>query len=92
MNMQPPNRHMLRWQIAIQQYRGHMNIVHKAGKKNSNADVLSRWALPNTPDDPAWSSEDEDIFPILGIHVCYFDKSYYSLVRDRYQPTLNLLN
>ena len=47
-----------------------MTIVHKAGKKHSNADGLSRWALPNTPDNPAWTSEDEDIFPILGIHAC----------------------
>jgi transposase InsO family protein len=85
MNMQTPNRHMLRWQIAIQQYRGHMTIVHKAGKKHSNADGLSRWALPNTPDNPAWDPEDEDIFPILGIHVCDLDEAYYTIIKDSYQ-------
>jgi hypothetical protein len=36
---------------------------------------LSRWALPNTPDNPAWDPEDEDIFPILGIHVCDLDEA-----------------
>ncbi|MBW0543119.1 hypothetical protein O181_082834 [Austropuccinia psidii MF-1] len=29
-NMKNPNRHILRWQIAIQEYRGNMTIVHKA--------------------------------------------------------------
>ncbi|MBW0512100.1 hypothetical protein O181_051815 [Austropuccinia psidii MF-1] len=29
LNMKTPNRHMLRWQIAIQEYRGNMAIVHK---------------------------------------------------------------
>ncbi|MBW0556851.1 hypothetical protein O181_096566 [Austropuccinia psidii MF-1] len=54
LNMQTPNRHMLRWQIAIQEYRGNMTIVHKAGNIHNNVDVLSRWALPNTPDSPAY--------------------------------------
>lgn len=29
LNMKTPNRHMLRWQIAIQEYRGNMTIIHK---------------------------------------------------------------
>ncbi|MBW0583360.1 hypothetical protein O181_123075, partial [Austropuccinia psidii MF-1] len=29
LNMKKPNRYMLRWQIAIQEYRGNMTIVHK---------------------------------------------------------------
>ncbi|MBW0512505.1 hypothetical protein O181_052220 [Austropuccinia psidii MF-1] len=33
---------MLRWQIAIQEYRGNMTIVHKSGNINKNADGLSR--------------------------------------------------
>ena len=60
MNMKTPNRHMLRWQLAIQQYRGSMTIVHKSGSNHRNADGLSRWALPNTPKNPAWDPEDED--------------------------------
>ncbi|MBW0529532.1 hypothetical protein O181_069247 [Austropuccinia psidii MF-1] len=54
LNMKTPNRHMLRWQIAIQGYRGKMTIVHKAGNIHKNADGLSRCALANTPDNPAY--------------------------------------
>ncbi|MBW0576866.1 hypothetical protein O181_116581 [Austropuccinia psidii MF-1] len=31
LNMKTPNRHMLRWQITIQEYRGNMTIAHKSG-------------------------------------------------------------
>ncbi|MBW0521222.1 hypothetical protein O181_060937 [Austropuccinia psidii MF-1] len=37
LNMKTPNRHMLRWQIAIQEYRGNMTIVHKDGNVNKNS-------------------------------------------------------
>ncbi|MBW0552932.1 hypothetical protein O181_092647 [Austropuccinia psidii MF-1] len=42
LNMKTPNRHMLRWQIAIQEYRGNMTIVHKDGNVHKNADGVSR--------------------------------------------------
>ncbi|MBW0580490.1 hypothetical protein O181_120205 [Austropuccinia psidii MF-1] len=54
LNIKTPTRHKLRWQIAIQEYRGNMTIVHKAGNIPKNADGLSIWALPNTPDNPAY--------------------------------------
>ncbi|MBW0592181.1 hypothetical protein O181_131896 [Austropuccinia psidii MF-1] len=38
LNMKAPNRHMLRLQISIQEYRGNMTIVHKVGKIHKNAD------------------------------------------------------
>ncbi|MBW0562549.1 hypothetical protein O181_102264 [Austropuccinia psidii MF-1] len=41
-NMKTLNRHMLRWQIAIQEYRGNTTIVHKDGNIHKNADGLSR--------------------------------------------------
>ncbi|MBW0502660.1 hypothetical protein O181_042375 [Austropuccinia psidii MF-1] len=44
LDMKTPNRHMLRWQIAFQEYRGNMTIVHKAGNLNKNFHGLSRWA------------------------------------------------
>ncbi|MBW0505295.1 hypothetical protein O181_045010 [Austropuccinia psidii MF-1] len=53
LNMKNPNRHMLRWQIAIPDYRGNMTIVHKDGNIHKNADGLSRWTLPNNIDNPA---------------------------------------
>ncbi|MBW0514594.1 hypothetical protein O181_054309 [Austropuccinia psidii MF-1] len=45
---------MLRLQIALQEYRGNMTIVHKAGNIHKNAYGLSRWELPNTPENPAY--------------------------------------
>ncbi|MBW0519118.1 hypothetical protein O181_058833 [Austropuccinia psidii MF-1] len=53
-NMKTPNRHMLRWQIAIQEYRGNMTLLHKAGNIQKNADGLIMWELANTPDNPAY--------------------------------------
>ncbi|MBW0576197.1 hypothetical protein O181_115912 [Austropuccinia psidii MF-1] len=38
LNIKTSNRHMLRWKIAIQEYRGNMTIVHKAGNIHKNAD------------------------------------------------------
>ncbi|MBW0552230.1 hypothetical protein O181_091945 [Austropuccinia psidii MF-1] len=52
-------RHMLRWQIAIQEYRGNMTIAHQSGNIHQNADGLSRWALENTPDNPAWVPQEK---------------------------------
>ncbi|MBW0465928.1 hypothetical protein O181_005643 [Austropuccinia psidii MF-1] len=54
LNMKTANTHMLRWQISIQEYRGNMTIVHKSGNIYKSADGLSRWALENTPENPAW--------------------------------------
>ncbi|MBW0503921.1 hypothetical protein O181_043636 [Austropuccinia psidii MF-1] len=54
LNIKTPNRHILRWQIAIQEYRVNMTIVHKAGNIHKNSDGLSRWELANTLDNPAY--------------------------------------
>ncbi|MBW0553206.1 hypothetical protein O181_092921 [Austropuccinia psidii MF-1] len=42
LNMKTPNRHILRWQIAIQEYRGNMTIVHKTANIHEALDGLSR--------------------------------------------------
>ncbi|MBW0536709.1 hypothetical protein O181_076424 [Austropuccinia psidii MF-1] len=61
---------MLKWQIAIQEYRGNMIIVHKSGNIHKNADGLSRLALANTPDSPAYVPlEEEPQIPIDGIKI-----------------------
>ncbi|MBW0500723.1 hypothetical protein O181_040438 [Austropuccinia psidii MF-1] len=61
---------MLRWQTAIQEYRGNMTIVHNAGKIHKNADGLSRWALANSPDNPYYVPlEEEAQIPIKGINM-----------------------
>ncbi|MBW0557180.1 hypothetical protein O181_096895 [Austropuccinia psidii MF-1] len=70
LNIKTPNRHMLRWKIAIQEYRGNMTIIHKAGNTHKNADGLSRWTLANTPDNPAYVPlEAEPQIPIEGINI-----------------------
>ncbi|MBW0507279.1 hypothetical protein O181_046994 [Austropuccinia psidii MF-1] len=39
LNMKTTNRHTLRWQIAIEEYRGNMTIIYEEGKSHINADV-----------------------------------------------------
>ncbi|MBW0517991.1 hypothetical protein O181_057706 [Austropuccinia psidii MF-1] len=43
MNMKTTNRHMLRWQIVMQEYRGNMTIIYKDGKSHTNAD--GHWTM-----------------------------------------------
>ncbi|MBW0553393.1 hypothetical protein O181_093108 [Austropuccinia psidii MF-1] len=42
------------FEIAIKEYRGNMTIGHKDGNIHKNAYGLSRWELPNKPDNPAY--------------------------------------
>ncbi|MBW0539172.1 hypothetical protein O181_078887 [Austropuccinia psidii MF-1] len=58
LSMKTPNRHMLRWRIVIQEYRGNMTIVHKDGNICKNADELSRCLLKNNIDNPAYVPEE----------------------------------
>ncbi|MBW0569396.1 hypothetical protein O181_109111 [Austropuccinia psidii MF-1] len=62
--MKTTNRHMLRWQIAIQEYRGNMTIIYTEGKSHTNADGLSRWALDNVKSNPAYDPEVAAKIPI----------------------------
>ncbi|MBW0564073.1 hypothetical protein O181_103788 [Austropuccinia psidii MF-1] len=55
---------MLRWQIAIQEYRGKMTIIYKEGKSHTNADGLSRWPLDNVKSNPACDPEVAAKIPI----------------------------
>ncbi|MBW0553384.1 hypothetical protein O181_093099 [Austropuccinia psidii MF-1] len=84
LNMKTPNRHMLRWQIAIQEYRGNMTIVHKAGNINKNSDGLSRWELPNTPDNPAYvPANAEPQIPIEVIKITDVGTEFFVEVKER---------
>ncbi|MBW0589973.1 hypothetical protein O181_129688 [Austropuccinia psidii MF-1] len=90
LNMKTPNRHMLRWQIAIQEYRGNMTIVHKAGNIHKNADGLSRWALPNTPDNPAYvPTSSEPQIPIEGNNITDVGAEFFKEVRESYKQDKN---
>ncbi|MBW0558656.1 hypothetical protein O181_098371 [Austropuccinia psidii MF-1] len=85
LNMKPPNSHMLRWQIAIQEYRGNMNIVHKDGNILKNADGLRRWPLANNIDNPAYVPEEASPqIPIEGISVTDLNTTFLEEVRKRY--------
>ncbi|MBW0513869.1 hypothetical protein O181_053584 [Austropuccinia psidii MF-1] len=48
---------MLRWQIAIQEYKEDMTIIYKEGKSHTNSDGLSRWPLDNVKRNPSYDSE-----------------------------------
>ncbi|MBW0579870.1 hypothetical protein O181_119585 [Austropuccinia psidii MF-1] len=90
LNMKTPNGHMLRCQIAIQEYRGNMTIVHKAVKIHKNADGLSRWALANTADNPAYVPlEAEPQIPIEGINITDIGTKFFEEVREPYKKDNN---
>ncbi|MBW0556700.1 hypothetical protein O181_096415 [Austropuccinia psidii MF-1] len=69
--MKTTNRHMLRWQIAIQVYRGNMTIIYKEGKIYTNADGLSRWPLDNVKRNQAYAPEVAAKVPI---HLMEIDR------------------
>ncbi|MBW0469449.1 hypothetical protein O181_009164 [Austropuccinia psidii MF-1] len=46
-NMKTTNRHMLRWQIDIQEYGGNMDIIYKEGKSQNDAYGHRRCPLDN---------------------------------------------
>ncbi|MBW0495682.1 hypothetical protein O181_035397 [Austropuccinia psidii MF-1] len=83
--MKTPNRHMLGWQIAIQKYRGNMNIVHKVGNIHKNADGISRWALANTHENPAYVPLDEEPkITIKGINITDIGTEFFEF-RESYR-------
>ncbi|MBW0500338.1 hypothetical protein O181_040053 [Austropuccinia psidii MF-1] len=89
-NMKTPKRHMLRWQIAIHEYRGNMTIVHKAGNIHKNVNGISRWALANTPDHPAYFPlEEEPQIPIEGLNIIDIGTELFEEVRKSYEQYRN---
>ncbi|MBW0571080.1 hypothetical protein O181_110795 [Austropuccinia psidii MF-1] len=81
---------MLRWQIAIKGYKGNMTIAHKAGNIHKNADVLSRWALANTPDNPAYVPlEAEPQIPIEGTNITNIGTEFLEEVIECYKKDKN---
>ncbi|MBW0564500.1 hypothetical protein O181_104215 [Austropuccinia psidii MF-1] len=81
---------MLRWQIAIKEYRGNLTIVHKAGNIHKNDDGLSRWALANTPDNPAYETlEEESQILIEGTNIIHIGTAFFEEVRESYRLDKN---
>ncbi|MBW0569613.1 hypothetical protein O181_109328 [Austropuccinia psidii MF-1] len=81
---------MLGWQIAIQEYRGNMTIVHKDGNIHKNSDVLSRWPLPNNIDNPSYVPEESSPqITIEGISVTDLNTTFFEEVRNSYTQDKN---
>ncbi|MBW0549103.1 hypothetical protein O181_088818 [Austropuccinia psidii MF-1] len=74
---------MPRWEISIQEYRGNMTIVHKSGNIHKNADGLMRWALANTPENPAWVPQEEHHIEV----ICVTDigTEFFNQVKESYK-------
>ncbi|MBW0507741.1 hypothetical protein O181_047456 [Austropuccinia psidii MF-1] len=62
--MKTTNRHMLRLQIAIQEYRGNITIIYQERKIHTNSDGLSIWPLDNVKRNPAYDPEVAAKIPI----------------------------
>ncbi|MBW0510012.1 hypothetical protein O181_049727 [Austropuccinia psidii MF-1] len=81
---------MLRWQIAIKEYRGNITIVHKAGNIHRNSYGLSRWSLENTFDNLAYVPlEEEPQIPIEGINITDIGTGFFEEVRQYYKQDKN---
>ncbi|MBW0575357.1 hypothetical protein O181_115072 [Austropuccinia psidii MF-1] len=78
---------MLRWQIAIKEYRENMTIVYKYINIDKNSDVLSRWALENTPENPAWVPQEEH--HIEGICLTDIGTEFFNKVKEIYNMNKN---
>ncbi|MBW0538293.1 hypothetical protein O181_078008 [Austropuccinia psidii MF-1] len=90
LNMKTPNRHMLIWQIAIQQFRGNMTIFNKNGNIHKIADGLSRWSLPNNINNPAYVPEEASPqIPIEEISVTDLNTTLFEEVRNSYTQDKN---
>ncbi|MBW0517773.1 hypothetical protein O181_057488 [Austropuccinia psidii MF-1] len=90
LNMKTPNRHMLRWQIAIQEYRGNVNIVYEDGNIHKNADGLSIWPLTNGIDNPSYVPGEAYLqIPIEGISVTDVNTTLFEEVRNSYAQDTN---
>ncbi|MBW0506297.1 hypothetical protein O181_046012 [Austropuccinia psidii MF-1] len=88
--METPDRHMLTWQIEIQEYRGNMTIDHKDGNIHKNADGRSIWQLPTNIDNPAYvPQEASPQIPIEGISVTDLNTTFFEEVRNSYTQDRN---
>ncbi|MBW0534398.1 hypothetical protein O181_074113 [Austropuccinia psidii MF-1] len=90
LNMTTPNRHMLRWQIAIQEYRVNTTIVNKDGNIHKNEDLLRKWPLPNNIHNPDYAPEEASPqIPIEGTSVTDLNTTFFEEVRNSYTQDKN---
>ncbi|MBW0472830.1 hypothetical protein O181_012545 [Austropuccinia psidii MF-1] len=88
--MKRPNRNILRCQIAMQEYRDNITIVHKDGNIHKNADELRRWPLPDNIDNPAYLPEEASPqISTEGISVKNLNTTFSKEVRNIYTQDTN---
>ncbi|MBW0472421.1 hypothetical protein O181_012136 [Austropuccinia psidii MF-1] len=81
---------MLRWKIAIQVYRGNINILHKYGNIPKYAYGIRRFPLPNNINNPAYVPEEASPqIPIEGISVADLNITFVEEVRNSYTQDRN---
>ncbi|MBW0540816.1 hypothetical protein O181_080531 [Austropuccinia psidii MF-1] len=83
--MKTANRHMLRWEIAIQEYRGNMIIIYKEGRNHTNADGLSRRPLDSFKSNPAY---DPEVAAKIPIHLTEVDRRKSSYFLNGHQKVV----
>ncbi|MBW0510974.1 hypothetical protein O181_050689 [Austropuccinia psidii MF-1] len=67
-----------------------MVIVHKGGYIHKNTDLLSRFTLPNTPENPAYvPTGAEPQIPIEGINITDVGTKFFEEVRKGYKLDRN---
>ncbi|MBW0470994.1 hypothetical protein O181_010709 [Austropuccinia psidii MF-1] len=62
---------MLRWKIAIEEYKANMTILYKEGKIYTNAYCLSRCPLENVQHNPA---NNHEVAAKIPIHLMEIDR------------------
>ncbi|MBW0477446.1 hypothetical protein O181_017161 [Austropuccinia psidii MF-1] len=81
---------MLRFQIAIQEYRDNMTILHKDKNIHKNADGLSRFPLKNGIENPAYVPEEASPqIPIEGSSFTELNTTFFEEVRNNYTQDRN---
>ncbi|MBW0562904.1 hypothetical protein O181_102619 [Austropuccinia psidii MF-1] len=73
---------MLRFRIAIQEYRGNITIGHKSGNIHRNSVGPSKWALENLPENPEWVPQEKN--HIEGICVTDIWTELFNKVEESY--------
>ncbi|MBW0539396.1 hypothetical protein O181_079111 [Austropuccinia psidii MF-1] len=82
LNMKTTNRHLLQWQIAIQEYRGNMTVIYKEDRKKNFR--FSEWAPESGTLDSGNTDSKETETPILGISSSELHNEFLSAVLKSY--------
>ncbi|MBW0537191.1 hypothetical protein O181_076906 [Austropuccinia psidii MF-1] len=84
--MRTLNRHTLRLHISIQEYRGNMTIVNKAGNIDRHAYILIRWTFYKKPDNPNYVNENtEPQIGFEGISITDVGAKFFEEARECYK-------